>query len=291
LSGLIMAANGELVLHEFKGPPDYEHWKACWDVFQSAMIMLKACNPAYLIAYADFIGRYAKRYGQKCWALIYQTETRFRREVMERMRRRASNELDRAIIRGFTTEFDPSRPWEYTFQHAEDEVKYWHPELEEPALIAISGNRSSQGFVDSDAHISESSGSHITTCGAPSMALSWDGSGGARQSQQDRRPPAKHQPPKRAALAITDMPPKVKKVHNVENGKYTTNRGGHSLCLSFNAGACGLPGNVVCPKDSDRRHNCNLCLSADHGAQNCTKTAPAAKGKGGKGGKGRGKNK
>jgi hypothetical protein len=66
LSGLIMSANGELVLHEFKGPPDFEHWKACWDVFQTAMVMLKACNPAFLIAYSDFIGRYSKRYGQKC---------------------------------------------------------------------------------------------------------------------------------------------------------------------------------------------------------------------------------
>ena len=103
LSGLIMSSSGELIPHEFKGPPDFDHWRACWDVYQSSMIMLKACNPACLIAYADFIGRYARRYGQKCWALIYQMETRFRRESMERIRRRASNDLDKAIARGQTS--------------------------------------------------------------------------------------------------------------------------------------------------------------------------------------------
>jgi hypothetical protein len=177
--------------------------------------------------------------------------------------------------------------------HAEDEMKYWHPELEEPAMIAISGNRTSYGFVDGDARVSETSGAHIATSGTPGMALCSDAGGSARQSQADRRPPAKPQPPKRPTLAIADKP--TRKVHNVANGKYITNRGGHVLCLAFNAGACGFPGQVICPNDSERRHNCNSCLSADHCAQNCTKTAPAQPkskhvgGKGGKGGKGRGK--
>jgi WD40 repeat protein len=206
------------------------------------------------------------------------------------MRRRASNELDRAIARGYSTDFDPSKPWEYVFQHAEDEVKYWHPELEEPALIAISGNRSSSGFVDGDALVSESSGAHIATSGTPGMVLLPDASGGARLSQQDRRPPAKPQPPKRPTLAIADRP--VRRQHNVENGKFITNRSGHVLCLAFNSGACGAAGSMICPKDPERRHNCNLCLSTDHSTTSCEKGKVPQK-KGGKGGKagGRGRNK
>ena len=113
-----MMPGGELAHVEFKGPPDYDAWLACYRVYMTAMIMLGAAIPPHLLAYAALIGHYAKRYGQRCWALLYQTETRFRREVMERMRRRESARLDEAITAGGRTPFDPLRPWGYIFELA-----------------------------------------------------------------------------------------------------------------------------------------------------------------------------
>jgi hypothetical protein len=271
VSGLIMSPGGELVQHEYKGPPDFEHWQACWEVYQTAMIMLDACAPPYLIAYSALIGHYAKRYGARCWALIYQMETRFRRETMERGRRRASAELDKAIVAGQTHDFDPARPWEYIFRKAADEHRYWHQNVEEPAMLIITGKFSTDGFLDGDAPISSSSHAHLATHGTPGLALGGGGGGKGtpRQALPDYRPPAQAPPQKRKA--IEDRP--GSKQHNVSGGRFTTNRSGNSLCMSFNSGNCtGTAGNIMCPVDSPRRHNCSLCLSPDHGAHACSQS-------------------
>ena len=60
----------------------------------------RACLLPHLLAYVELIEQFAKRYGQSCWAVIYQVETRLRRECMERMRRRESKVLDAAITAG-----------------------------------------------------------------------------------------------------------------------------------------------------------------------------------------------
>jgi hypothetical protein len=290
LNGLILSPGGELIQHEFKGPPDFEHWSACWEVYATAMIMLGACSPPHLLAYAAMIGHYAKRYGMKCWALIYQMETRFRRETMERARRRASSELDKAIAAGHRTDFDPARPWDFVFMKAAEEVKYWHVNIEEPAMLIITGSRATSGFLDGDAVVCDNSLAHLATHGTPGFAFVADsGSRGSGRSApaQDRRPPANHPPPKRQA--ILDIPG-GKRQHNVVDGKYTTNRAGVELCILFNSGSCSsTKGNPVCPVNPARRHNCSACLGGDHGAHECKKQSTtqhartfATKGKGNK---------
>jgi hypothetical protein len=295
LSGLIMSPGGELVQHEYKGPPDIEHWAACWEVFATAMIMLGACSPPYLLAYGALIAHYARRYGQKCWALIYQMETRFRREMMERARRRASTELDRAIVAGHLTEFDPLRPWDYVFMKAVEEHKYWHTNVEEPALLIITGSRSPSGFLDGDATIADNSMAHIATYGSPGFAFVADS--GARSSGRasfvgppasDRRPPVNDQPPKRHAPAQNNSDPRpmgAKGAGIGPDGRYLTNRKGHHLCVAFNRGECkgNKVGNPVCPVDATKRHNCSICMGFDHGAQQCKASVHTGSKKYGKG--------
>ena len=84
--GMILGGDLSLRNHEMKGPPTFERWSACWAVFQAAMIMLDACDPPHLVAYARHIQNFSRTYGPACWALIYQAEWKFRREQMQRMR-------------------------------------------------------------------------------------------------------------------------------------------------------------------------------------------------------------
>jgi hypothetical protein len=298
VSGLIMSANGELIHHEFKGPPTIEHWSACWEVFMAGMIMLNACSPPYLLAYGALIAHYARRYGPQCWALIYQVETRFRREYMERARRRASTDLDASIIAGNSShEFDPARPWEYVFKRSAGDAldpsaaRYWHLNLEEPCLLIVSGARRIDGFIDGDASVCTSSAAHMATQGSPAFSLHDAGVPSNRLLAADRRPPARAPPAKRSNRALEDTPVGAKA--KIENGKFTTNRAGHGLCSVFNspAGCPGLKkGNPLCPKDSSLRHHCSNCLSCTHGSHECKSTAapssvPSRKG-GGKGKRG-----
>ena len=82
-------------------------------MYQTPMIMLGPVIPPHLIEHGDKIRDYGALYGHKRWALLYQTETRYRREVMPRLRRRGSNNLNIAIAAGGVTPFDVEKPWKH----------------------------------------------------------------------------------------------------------------------------------------------------------------------------------
>jgi hypothetical protein len=280
VSGLIMSAGGEFMHHEFKGPPSIDHWLACWEVFMAAMIMLDACAPPFLLAYGALIAQYAKRYGPQCWALIYQVETRFRREQMERTRRRASNDLDTAILNGVGHEFNPARPWEFVFKKAAGDTidqmasRYWHLNLEEPCLLIVAGARRADGFIDGDATICTSGLGHMATQGSPGLSLYDSGASSSKDHRKpaERKPQAQAQPTKRKA-AESVIRGNKDDGGTVVDGHYVSNRKGHSICILFNKGACEpSTNNVLCPKDSARRHLCSKCLSSAHGAHECKAT-------------------
>jgi hypothetical protein len=248
----------------------------------SAMIMLGACSPPYLLAYAALIGHYAKRYGQACWALLYQMETRFRREVMERMRRRESSLLDAAISDGGRTQFEPHRPWNLIFKLAVSEAQYWHLNVEEPSLLIITNARKAGVFMGGDAPVCDSNYLHLATSGTPGFALVAD-KGSSSSSRGDGGRPQQQPPAKRQHVAAA--PPKRNDASRgqssgsqiVANGKYIANRGGNPLCILFQSGSCDKAMGINCPKDSSRRHLCNVCLSSSHGSEHpsrCTAATP-----------------
>jgi hypothetical protein len=275
LNGLILTPAGELTHQEFKGPPDYGHWAACYRVFMTAMVMLGASSPPPLLAYAEMIGKYAKRYGQACWAVIYQVETRFRREQMERLRRRESKLLDAAILAGGLTAFDPTNPWDHLFTLAPLEHNYWHENLIEPCMLILTKVRSSGVFVDGDSPVCDSSMSHLATFGTPGFAYVADSSSSSSTRQSAGPQPAKQ---KRESHGSPAPPAKAPKQHNVSNGLFTTNRWGNELCNGYQNGSCKSTSGQVCPRDGSRRHCCAKCLSSSHGAEHPTtcKLSPTA---------------
>ena len=85
--GLILNKAGALAQAEIYGPPNLDSWRACYEVWANAMIMLDAINLGSLQAYKSRIEMLSVRYGDaKVWPLLYQADTRARLEHLPRKR-------------------------------------------------------------------------------------------------------------------------------------------------------------------------------------------------------------
>ena len=160
LTGLMLGPSGELFRSEMAGPMSYDQWEACFMVFRSAMVMLEFASPSSLDGYRDHVRQYSTRFRAQCWALIYQTDTRARREHAERLRRRANIELTALDSIGANGAYSSSYPWEYVFRQLPVEFAFWKRELENPALLIVA--RAPVAAITSEAPVAKSRDQHIT---------------------------------------------------------------------------------------------------------------------------------
>ena len=108
--GMSWGPKSTLERQEFRGPPTIAQWCLCYGVWCSVMIMLQAATPPVLFAYARLIKHYAKTFGVASWPLIYQVDTRMRREMWARIRREEFHKLEAALEANGTYPFDPRKP-------------------------------------------------------------------------------------------------------------------------------------------------------------------------------------
>ena len=160
LTGLMLGPSGELFRSEMAGPMTYDQWEACLMVFRSAMVMMEFASPSSLDGHGDHVRQYSTRFGTQCWALIYQTDTRARREHAERLRRRANTELTALDAIGVKGAYNPKRPWEYVFRQLPVEFAFWKRELEDPALLILA--RAPVAAITSEAPVAKTRDQHIT---------------------------------------------------------------------------------------------------------------------------------
>ena len=231
------------------------------------MIMLDACDPPHLVRYAKYIKTLAQTYGQECWALIYQSEARFRREHLVRLRRNQTAAKEAAIAAGGNTDYDSARPWNTVFKIATAEYSYWHESVETPCLMIISNARKVGHFLDGDATVAASADAHMATQHTPYMEVGV-ASGSAIQvanrpaQRRGAAAPAPHadEPPTKKPKAQGKRPlASSEPAHNVSNGQFTTNRRNVKICTQFQSGACTR-------KRCNAAHQCAICLSPAHGA-------------------------
>ena len=78
--GMIVGPGNVLQQVEIRGPPTFEAWLACFAVLRTALIMLGEVEPNTLDLYVRRIRKLNARYGERAWALLYQTEARMRHE-------------------------------------------------------------------------------------------------------------------------------------------------------------------------------------------------------------------
>jgi len=275
--GMMLGPDGTLFRGEINGPQDVQQWEACFNVFKTAAVMLDIMVPSTLDAYCTCIRNYAKRYGDTCWPIIYQADTRARKELAARIRRKGQREYEavQAVAASaggtgaVTHEFDPSTPWKYVWKQLPLDFAFWRHELEDPCVLLIAKVVSPAATVDGSAITGESP----APSGQPSLV------GDQRAAKRQKRGGGN--------------PPPAQRLYNTgADGKWSTNRSGKPLCPDYQMGTCH--GNY-CSKNSAHVHQCAICLAPDHGSSGHA-AAMSAKGEGkgkgkGKGKKGKGKGK
>ena len=260
LGGQVWQANGTFRYIEIAGPPTIEVWNDAFDVMQTAFVFLDVLDLGTMVAYKKFINTFHALHGPQCWLLLYQSETRFRLEHLERVRHDLNRAHLTALAAKGNTPFEIKRPWNYTFQKGLDDDKWWKREFTDPAILFLTRTANLQAFIGGDAPISSASrsfGESIPqTIPAPSPAVV------PRQPKQPKHPVAPGLPAIRQELKA--------KASKGADGLYILNNGGKRLCGAFQTGACGTVQQGRCPADGVSVHQCNRCLHNSHGGNICT---------------------
>ena len=163
---LLFDVDLKLTTVQFNGPPSFRHWKACWNVFATAMIMLGAAEPPALNAYAEKSESLARAYTPLCWALIYQAETRWRREKLVHIQREEVRAYTAALKENRDHPYDPLKPWDRCYELATEgftSMQYWYEQVERPGQMILSQSRNVGEYLDDDATVAASASSHIAT--------------------------------------------------------------------------------------------------------------------------------
>ena len=278
-SGLVLNGAGQLMRGEMVGPSGYRQWEACFNVFRTACIMLNIASPASLDIYRDHIKRYVQRYTEACWPLIYQADTRARKELSERIRRRMrqydSDSSATVYIEG--NPYESARPWDYVFRRMTLEFDFWKSMVEDSALLIMSRSMSLGASLTGEAPTASQQTDHVA--GPVFHEFHPQNSSQSSGSAAPKRQAARSR--------SVRLPPNLRNYNTDSAGRHTANRQGRALCSDFQSGKCT---GHTCSVDSSLAHQCAICLDNKHGANRCAQN-PGHKGKGkGKGGKG-GKNK
>lgn len=154
---------------------------------------------------------------------------------------------------------------------ATSDETFWREEVVEPCMPIITRISSPAEMVEGDAKVAnQPSGSHQRET-APTPA---------RMTSASDKPAVRPRNSNRTG-----------RVHNIENGKYTHNRTGYSICGGYNSGQCAESTHGVwCRHNCDTVHQCDRCLG-HHPSARCPHAelqAPTFV-KNAKGGKGRGR--
>ena len=136
------------------GPPDYLAWLRCWNVYQTALLLLGGFDQQPLSDYAEWIRalseKYSQRIGKDAWAIVYEADVRMRQEHFERIRRA----LDLHIASGLplppgtALRYDAQHPWNLVFAMAintqfTEAVSFWKDEVFE--VVALRANYPRKG--------------------------------------------------------------------------------------------------------------------------------------------------
>ena len=282
LGGMTFDEKGNLRYIEINGPANFKMWEQSNECLKTGLIMLDSVDLGNLVVYRNVIKDFNEEFGSSMWYLVYQAENRMRLEGMDRLRRQAERSYDAAVLAGTQAAhpYDPNRPWNYIWQLAAEDEKFWKRELEKPALAVLTRTQTLASVIDEDSKIDFSKVMNDT-----GKSMDIQRSPKRLREQHDN-------------YHDTQVP--QVKVHRFVNGAYTHNRAETPLCEGFNNGSCSAKGiGTRCGNNPALAHHCNKCLSPDHGAHEnkCTRGPPStSKGsgksngkkggkKGGKGGK------
>ena len=272
--------DGSWQRRELPGPPDFEHWWACYRVLRVIYLLLDIASPEVLDNYGELIRSFHLLYGAGAWFLIYWADTQMRSEQMERIRRQLERQAGAGAggtaVPVFSfgqqlSSFNQAKPWRSVFEMAISDKLWWDEHLHRPAMLYLTNVKSAAA---------------VTEDGTAQPLLE---AGSSRA-----RPPTKEavRLRSRSRTPLGRAGKQKRKPTTDHTGTYS--KKGQKFCEHFNSPA-GCNKNTFACRDL---HACLHCRQTGHGQSNCpilhpSQAPPADKGKGkGKGkdgGKGKGK--
>ena len=297
-AGTVLNASGAPQRVEIRGPDSLASWKASWQVFRTAAIMLDICSPSTLDDYSRHFTQLHTRYvsaSPELWLLLYQCDVRFRTEQLERVRRRGEAEFAQLVAT--TPEGQPvlhpyvgTMPWDYCFAQASKEFAFWYNEFESKAVILAARMGSAAGAIHEVAPSANSVPHQLSLDVEPLVYPRAGTNPGATRRAAGRDRSRTPGPGASGAPAV----PQTMPMHL--NQFYTHNKQGIPLCSGFNGGTCTVSKAGRCAKDEAVTHQCSLCLQQHPaGSRGCPGYRPQStrtrKGRGRGRGEGSGKAK
>ena len=274
MSGLSIGRDGVLRNIELHGPSNITLWLGYYNVLMNTLVMVNAVDLGVLLKYRGHVERLHDRYSDKVWTVLYQADVRCRLELMERIRRTIQAEHAAGAA---PSGFDPARPWNLVWQRAAADETFWREEVIEPSLLILTKVAGLNEVVEGDAVTARTPAAGGPPPGNPRE----DGPAPARLSRTSSSP----------APFRSRNSSRTGRYHQVEGGKYVTNRTGYPLCSGFNTGECNQTSQGIwCAHRWGHTHQCDRCLG-NHPSTRCPHAEMPTPGflKGnGKSGKGRG---
>lgn len=289
--GFMLQEDGSWKQLEIPGPPSFEAWQACWQIYKTALLMLQYPSSgstaaskevmtwAALEEYHNRIFKLHKTYPE-CWHLLVAAEDRCRCEHLERTRRL----LVRANLEGkvpLGMSFDEEQPWVGVFTYIARDLDFWTHEVILPSQNFLA--RGGAGKIMSKALADD-----LDIPGPAKDALENKKAGTARPYGLGESKAAKKRKRDREqieSLKAQSTSQTFQKGKSDGKGasqhprklgnQFVTSRDGVQICYAF---AKGQPGSCPEPCANNRCHCCQICLGP-HPNVSC----PKAKDKGGKG--------
>ena len=266
--------NGSFLQKDLPGPGSYAAWRASWNVFKAACIMLNICSLAALEAYARQIEKLVVQW-PRCWGLIYLADDSARAERLEKTRRRVT--IEAAQGRQTPRDWDPSRPWSCIFIILAADMEFWAERVHHPAAAWIASGGRGAPTVASEAAVLETIEGGDKALEGEAEVSHGGGDPKRTQANRDRRQAKK----KRAAADREELARHRATAASSQKGQpsgkgkskgKSRDQSGLEICYSWASGrgpcADVAPGGE-CRGQVKRVHKCRLCLSPSHKDADC----------------------
>eukprot|EP00435_Cladocopium_sp_Y103_P073812 s637_g45.t1 len=265
--------DGTYLQKDLPGPPSYSSWRASWNVFRAACLMLNICSIAALEAYARQIEKLTIQW-PKTWGLIYVADDTARAERLEKLRRKYTIEM--AQNRQVPRDWDPQRPWSCIFIQLAADMDYWTERVHHPAAAwTAAGGRGAPTVATEEAVLEALPGGHKALHGEGEHQ-SQTADPRRTQANRDRRQAKKRRlQAEREELARHRSSSTTQKGGAPQKGKgkgKSKDQSGMEICFSWASGkgSCAeVPPGGECKGAVKRVHKCRLCLSPSHKDADC----------------------
>ena len=258
---------------ELQGPANFTQWRACYRVYQTALLMLDIADLAVLHNYEIFMERLVRQF-PTCWHLIYAAEHLARSSHSTRMKMLL--QMDMKDGKPAPKGWDEARPWNSVFRQLPFEEEFWRTQVYSPALTWLAhGGRGKVKTPTEQFALGHLRDGLEAVSQEEEKGVSIQGDGEVKKDNKARR-----EARKRRRLAEREELETLRR----QGGQGGKGRGGggkkgegksqSQKCYGWNNGngpCANLPPGQECVSRVKREHKCTVCGSPGHPSKDCTK--------------------